>query len=95
MTTIEAIKWLKEDINVREIFPIDGDTTLEVFKVAVDALEKQIPKRPIIWLERDYFSPDPYDDSWGYECPCCGARDIDEDEHHCICGQELDWSEIV
>lgn len=91
MTTIDAIKWLKEDINVCEIFPIDGDTKLEVFKVAVDALGKQIPKQPFIWDHRRYYSPD----DWGYECPFCRSQDIDYPEHHCTCGQALDWSESV
>lgn len=28
------------------------------------------------------------------KCPCCGNCDIDYPEHHCICGQTLDWSDI-
>lgn len=63
-------------------------------KIAVDALEKQIPKKPIIW-ENMCYSYFMIDDDWGYECPCCKNREIDYPEHHCICGQALDWSEIV
>lgn len=63
---------------------------LEIVK---EALEKQIPKKPIIWENRHYFSPSPNDD-WGYECPCCGNQEIDYPEHHCTCGQALDWTEV-
>ena len=59
-------------------------------KMAVEALEKQIPKAPNVWEDKYYFSPTPNDD-WGYECPCCGNREIDYPEHHCDCGQTLDW----
>lgn len=61
-------------------------------KIIKEALEKQIPKKPIIWENRHYFSPTPNDD-WGYECPCCGNQEIDYPEHHCDCGQALDWTE--
>ena len=61
-------------------------------KIIKEALEKQIPKKPIIWENRHYFSPTPNDD-WGYECPCCGNQEIDYPEHHCNCGQALDWAE--
>lgn len=60
--------------------------------IAISALEKQIPKKPIIWEYHTIESPIPNDD-WGYECPCCGNRDIDYPEHHCECGQALDWSD--
>lgn len=65
----------------------------EALNMAVEALEKQIPKTPIIWEDKYYYSPTPNDD-WGYECPCCGNRDIDYPEHHCICGQTLWWDDI-
>ena len=61
-------------------------------KIIKESLEKQIPKKPIIWENRYYFSPTPNDD-WGYECPCCGNQEIDYPEHHCDCGQALDWEE--
>lgn len=61
-------------------------------KIIKEALEKQVPKKPIIWEHRYYFSPTPNDD-WGYECPCCGNQEIDYPEHHCDCGQTLDWTE--
>ena len=58
----------------------------------VKALRKQIPMKPRIWKNKYPDSPVPNDD-WGYECPCCGNQDIDYPEHHCTCGQALDWTE--
>ena len=89
MTIIDTIKWLKEDIDVREIFPIDGDTKLEVFKVAVDALEKQIPKNVV---NRGYFY------GHTYHCPICESqvknRAYGVNDNYCRnCGQLLDWGE--
>ena len=57
---------------------------------ALEALRKQIPIEPLVWEEKYYYSPTPNDD-WGYECPCCGNREIDYPEHHCTCGQALNW----
>lgn len=57
------------------------------------ALERMIPKKPYEWYEKCGYPH--YEDDWGYECPLCGNRDIDFPEHHCICGQALDWSEKV
>lgn len=58
--------------------------------MAITSIRKQIPKRPLVWENKTYDSPVPNDD-WGYECPCCGNRDIDYPDHHCTCGQALDW----
>lgn len=76
-----------EDCNLYEC---DHSVVEGLCRTALKALEKQIPKQPFIWDDRCYYSPD----DWGYECPCCGNRDIDYPEHHCICGQALDWSEL-
>lgn len=79
--TIEIIKDLSE-----RGYP----TYRKAKKIAIEALERQIPKTPLIWENKYYDSPVPNDD-WEYECPCCGNRDIDYPEHHCTCGQALDW----
>lgn len=76
-----------EDCN---LYPCDHSVVEDLARVAIKALEKQIHKTPIIWENKYYFSPTP-NDEWGYECPCCGNREIDHSEHHCICGQALNW----
>lgn len=58
----------------------------EIEKVVLDALEKQIPKKPI-----------PIDDGWRYwDCPNCGLRvgsNMDFKYWTCMCGQRIDWSD--
>ena len=61
-------------------------------QTAIDALGKQIKKKPEFWRNPPC-GPDWADDDWRYRCPCCGNEDIDIDDHHCKCGQWLDWSE--
>lgn len=51
---------------------------------AIEALEKQIPKKP----NQDYYA------EHIYYCPTC-TRWLNgyHKPHHCQCGQALDWSE--
>lgn len=63
-------------------------------EIAVDAMEKQIPEKPIKSTVPRY--------GMGYEyydwvCPTCGNFLAPEPQrrgnHHCVCGQVIDWSE--
>lgn len=94
MEVKEAIRRIEEHnrIHFAKEYPRAIKIT-EALIMAVEALKKQIPKTPMIWEEKYYYSPTPNDD-WGYECPCCGNQEIDYPEHHCICGQALDWDDI-
>lgn len=85
----EAIWRIKEHNKIHFANPRAIKITVAL-NMSIEALEKQILKKPLIWENKYYDSPVPNDD-WGYECPCCGNRDIDYPEHHCICGQALDW----
>lgn len=74
----EAIKWFEEELE-------DGKCSDEciqcnAYEKAIEALEKQIPKTPI-----------PYTD-WKYKCPSCENQEINYLEHHCVCGQALQWA---
>lgn len=82
MTNEEAIIDIRENIQ-----PIIGGKSLDI---AISAIEKQIPKKPIN-VEKHY-----------YECPCCkqdlGVSDDDifvyenPIKNYCDnCGQALDW----
>lgn len=90
MTNSEAIAELKDIfINVLEC----RDTRTQIaFDMAIDALEKQMPKKPIINWNDFKGLPD-------YFCPVCHSVVADfigrnfVKEHHCICGQAIDWSE--
>ena len=87
MTESEAIKDIKENI-----LPCVGGKSLEM---AINALEKQIAKKPIMKpyfedMEEEYLC-----------CPTCGEMltdripfDNKDFYFHCLnCGQKLDWSD--
>ena len=62
--------------------------------IAIQAIEKQIPKKPT--YEGDGYAPDGTFvwDEW--LCPCCGERyEVDYDDYdYCPnCGQKIDWSD--
>lgn len=86
MTPKEAIEYL----NIMKLSTEDdsvGEIKKEVCDMAIEALEKQIPKKPINQSEE-------YDRTYG-NCPCCGEMVVDypDDFRVCSnCGQRLDWS---
>lgn len=70
------------------------DLTIGLYETAIEALEKQLPEKPI--FEGDGFDElgDIVFDEW--LCPLCNARyEVDYQEYdYCpSCGQKLDWSE--
>lgn len=84
----EAINWFEEELK-------DGKCSDEciqcnAYEEALKALKRQTPKTPLIWEN----NTTPNDD-WGYECPCCGNQEIDYPEHHCVCGQALQWDDYI
>ena len=61
----------------------------EALNIAVSALEKQIPEPSKVAEGNDV------DGIWRpdmFFCPTCG-KVIDPCEHHCICGQKIDWED--
>ena len=103
MTLEEAIDFILNKIQIDVRFCSDEDIkkTEAALKLAISALEKQIPKKPIRVDKNSVF-----DGNWKKICPCCGAtlmeRITTEDESrpvhynmtkHCKCGQALDWSD--
>ena len=81
MTNKEAIANLK----YLRIFDDDCDEDCEALKMAVEALEKQIPKKVKQTFKNDYDL---------VYCPRCGVRFIQYGKPFCgECGQALDWSE--
>ena len=80
----EAIEIIK--IAIAEVewnYPMDYAAA---FEEAVNVLEKQIPKKPIDNIEREWF-----------ECPVCGRVIVTYHagkRHYCKCGQCLDWEGI-
>ena len=79
MTDSEAIKWQESFKETYKGFPKDVDVACDM---AINALEKQIPKKPKT------------DDRYVmYICPCC--NDFIKVSHNCCqnCGQAIDWSD--
>ena len=92
MTENEAIKELHE---IRPRGGIIPQKRAEAIDMAINALEKQIPKKPIL---KQYF--DDMEEEY-LCCPTCGEIltdriPIDNKDFyfHCLnCGQKLDWSD--
>lgn len=83
MTHEEAIKQL----NSVAIYHFDKYTT-DAINMAIEALEKQIPKKPIIREAEDYFGYTEY-----VICPNCEKVEFGH-EHPCfcrLCGQAINW----
>ena len=72
---------------------VDGEKIFPTLKAAKEALEKQMPKKPIITID-GFFNGQPIYDTWG--CPTCGKvneTDFEDYEYCPICGQALDWGD--
>ena len=81
-----AIDYLLDPIGKREIHD-------ESVGLAVDALRKQIPQKPVQSKEPRFGMGYEYHD---WVCPTCGRFLAPEPtykgDHHCKCGQNIDWS---
>ena len=79
-----------------EHIPVMGFTRYrQALRMAINALEKQVPMKPIY----SEFDDNGFEEIIPYkaECPTCGYKfefgTFNEDEsHHCVCGQKMDWS---
>lgn len=94
MTNKEAIEWIK-DMREQNWYIYNCERYhIEALSLAIEALEKRIPKKPIYsdYDDNGFGDVIPY----AAKCPVCGYEfDFGtwNENHHCICGQALDWSE--
>lgn len=82
MTENEAIKELH---NIRPRGGIIPQKRAEALDVAIQALEKQIPKKPDFTEDKEFAL-----------CPCCNGKGLLNKQKYCDnCGQkiDLDWSD--
>lgn len=96
MTESEAIEWIKELKGSEEILEFYyAESFIKTCNISIQALEKQIPKKPIM---KQYFK----DMEEKYLCcPTCGEILTDRIPgdnktfyFHCMnCGQKFDWSD--
>lgn len=83
----------KEALALVDDYILKGMIIPEIFTdsfwyIIREVLEKHIPKKP----DESY---DGFADGYpviDYSCPNCG-RELDDTDHHCVCGQHIDWSE--
>ena len=55
----------------------------EALGIAIQALEKQIPKKPDFTEDKEFAL-----------CPCCNGKGLLNKQKYCAnCGQKLDWSD--
>ena len=77
---------------------IEAAQYIGALKLAISALEKQVPEKPKMQYECTYLCPPDFGgeefDDYGEipHCPSCG-RKLDENKYNCKCGQAIDWSE--
>ena len=88
MTESEAIKQFQENIDL----PFGRNVSKEAAKLAIQALEKQIPMKPY------HISPVDDNDNANVECPECHATtdyaiNVIKRGHCWKCGWLLDWSD--
>ena len=92
MTESEAIIELQQNIDM----PFGNNVSDEASRMAINALEKQIPKKPRKTdLYRGMFRR-----IYAYVCPTCGNACLEKQENErqdtmfCWnCGQKLDWND--
>ena len=80
MTYEEAIENLKYLIS-DDCTDTQHDFVKEI-KIAIEALEKQTPKKPYKDNENGVYEKE--------HCPSC-HRSLFPNDHHCECGQAIDW----
>ena len=82
MTADEAIKQFEERLQIPD-YKTQIPEYYEAMELAVEALEKQVPKKP------------PYDEYHraGYRCPNCNNTNPWGYNYCKHCGQRLDWRE--
>lgn len=103
MTTEEALKELQNNLQVA-IQDQDGlnpeyeRQQIDSLQIALEALEKQIPKKPIKtnYIVKVHGVHTLLDENEFTKCPSCTYKDIEvkRGQKYChICGQALDWSD--
>ena len=79
MTESEASTILKAEIVHHPEYSIFA----EALGIAIQALEKQIPKKPDFTEDKEFAL-----------CPCCNGKGLLNKQKYCAnCGQKLDWSD--
>ena len=84
MTENEVIKEVRFNMSEIGLNDESAKRVSEAKSIAVNALEKQIAKKPYKDNENGVYEKD--------HCPTC-HRSLFPNDHHCECGQAIDWSD--
>lgn len=84
MNAQEALTRIKEHRDIHFHNELNAIYITEALDMAIEALEKQIPKKPKLDNDNGIYETE--------HCPNCN-RQLFPNEHHCRCGQALDWSD--
>lgn len=88
MTYNEAILRIMDHIAVHKIGQFPHYHIAEALKMAIEALEKQIKKKPL-----NVTYDDGYLEYWN--CPNCHIQHSEEIKVFCdVCGQAIDWRSV-
>lgn len=92
MTNPKAVEYFKEYLEFSERAGISPEYN-EAQTLAIDALEKQVPKKVLNQKGLKNFNSQKY--AIRGNCPVCGTEDlISSTSDYCYhCGQALDWEE--
>lgn len=83
MTDSEAIKEIRFNMSTIGLSNEAAKRVVEARDMAINALEKQIPKKPIFTEDKQFAL-----------CPCCDMKGLIDKQKYCDdCGQKLDWSD--
>lgn len=90
MTVEEAIFKCKYEVD----FDCGTDNTEDLESIVINALGKQIPKKPIKRNPIIYRITKDGQKTYAYQhfCPLCDTK-LKFTDHHCPCGQAIDWSD--
>ncbi len=90
MTIEDAIARIQDHNRVHQQKEHGAFYITEALNMAVDALEKQIPKKPIKCCPLNDQN-EMLDENEYYKCPACGLKFRKTYEYCHYCGQRLDW----
>ena len=84
MTESEAIKEIRFNMSTIGLSDKAAKRVVEARNMAINALEKQIAKKPYKDNENGVYEKD--------HCPTC-HRSLFPNDRHCECGQAIDWGD--